>query len=209
MINLLPPKHKVTTRIARSNTILRRYVELIIISMVVIATSLFAAYYFLQRQQQNVRSTLETNQKKVAELEPVQKEAEELSATVNTISGLFSQNVKFSEMLTKIGGTMPPGTVLTGLQFSIENTDAPLVISAELENEERAAVLRNNLIASGLFKDVTIKTIVLNEEKPAAQQNSNTEAQAAPASNTATTLNKYRYTVAIEALLLTNSGEKK
>lgn len=200
MINLLPPKRLLDMRIARSNTVLRRYVELVVFSILIIFVALAAAYYLLNRQQQNVKSTLETNQQKVAELEPVQKDAEELSATVNTISGLLSSNVKFSEMLTKIGGTMPAGAVLTGLQFSIENTNAPFVISAEVESEERAAVLRNNLLASGLFKSVDIKMISLIEEEGEAAQPSTEAAPAAPA-------RAYRYTTTIDTYLKDVGGE--
>lgn len=201
MINLLPPKRLLDMRIARSNTVLRRYIELVVFSILIIFVALAAAYYLLSRQQQSVKSTLETNQQKVAELEPVQKDAEELSATVNTISGLLSSNVKFSEMLTKIGGTMPAGTVLTGLQFSIENTNAPFVISAEVESEERAAVLRNNLLASGLFKSVDIKTISLIEEEGEAAQPGTEAAPAAPART-------YRYTTTIDTYLKDVGGER-
>lgn len=208
MINLLPPKRLLDIKTARGNTVLRRYVELVIFGMIILAVAVTASYYFLHRQQQNVKTTLQADQQKVQELQPIQKEAEELSATVNTISGLLSRNVKFSEMLTKIGGVMPNGAVLTGLQFSIEDLDSPLVISAQVEDEARAAVLRNNLIASGLFSSADIKTISLleDEEEDEAAAPAQPPAEGTPAPASAP--NPYRYSTTISAYFKAPSEAK-
>lgn len=199
MINLLPPERHLNMRIARNNTILRRYLELVLISLVVISASVVGAYYFLYIQKQNVEKTVAINRQKVKELEPVQKQAEQLSVTINTIAGLMSKNIKFSEMLTQIGGVMPSGSSLTGLQFSLEDTSSPLVVSAQVQTEERAAVLRNNLANSTLFKDATIVTITeIKQEESTASD---------PA--TPVLENPYRYTVTINAFFKDGIGTKK
>lgn len=185
-------------RLARSNTIIRRYLELILISILVLIITIVVAQYFLSSQQKNTQAVLQINQNKVKELEPIQKEAEQLSATVNTISGLLSKNVKFSDMLTQIGGLMPPGSVLTGLQFSIEDLKAPLVISAQVEDEQKAAILRNNLANSALFSKVEIKTITTIEPE------SNDPAVQLEALN-----NPYKYTTLINAYFKDSAVEQK
>lgn len=195
MINLLPPKRLLNLRIARANTILRRYIELALISLMLLAAALAVSYYFLHARQQNVQATLDINQEKLKKLEPVQAEAQQLSTTINTIAGLQSRNVRFSQMLTKIGGAMPNGAVLTGLQFSLENATAPFVISAEVENEELAAVLRNNLLAIGLFNSATIKKITLLDDTKVAPVDG---AESSPQSDAAKT---YRYTTTIDTYL--------
>jgi Tfp pilus assembly protein PilN len=204
MINLIPPKRLINMRIARSNTVLRRYIELLLMSAALVVLALVVSYYFLNHRQKNVQATLDIEQKKAQQLEPVQKDAQQLSATINMIAGLQSRNVKFSQMLTTIGGAMPNGTVLTGLQFSLENVDAPFVISAEVENESLAAVLRNNLLAVGLFKTVTIKNITLLEkvEDTSQQPTQSTDTQAEtteqPASQPKPPASPYRYTTTID-----------
>lgn len=203
MINLLPPKKLLDMRIARNNTILRRYLHLAAISFVVIAASLAAAYYFLNTQYQNAKKVTDITQQKVVKLEPVQKKAEQLSATINTIAGLFSQNIKFSETLVSIGSVMPDGSVLTGLQFSVQDLDSPLVVSAQVESEERAAVLRNNLASSPLFKSAEIKSIVeiKEDESVEAPTSSDQPAQAPPQ-------NSYKYTTIISAHFKDKSGAR-
>lgn len=165
MINLLPPGRVLNIRLARSNTILRRYIELIIVGSLVLLAAILVARYFFGVQNDNIQRTVDLNNAKIASLQPVQKQAEELSATVNTISGLLSRNVKFSDMLTQIGGIMPPGSVLTGLKFSLEDVEAPLVVSAQVDNEQKAAVLRNNLAASSLFEKAELKNITKIEDE--------------------------------------------
>ena len=164
MINLLPPKRVLNIKTARNNTVLKRYIELTIIGMLIIIAGAVLAYALFTTEKENVQKTVDLNQQKISKLEPVQKQAEELSATVNTISGLLSRNIKFSEMLTNIGGVMPDGSVLTGLQFSIQDIKSPLVVSAQVDNEQKAAVLRNNLAGSELFEKADIQSITKNEE---------------------------------------------
>jgi Tfp pilus assembly protein PilN len=188
-------------RIARSNTILRRYLELALISLVVIAGAVAGAYYFLNSQQTSTGQTLAVDQKKVKELEPVQKQAEDLSATINTIAGLMSRNVTFSDMLTQIGGIMPSGSVLTGLQFSLEDLKSPLIVSAQVESEERAAVLRNNLAGSVLFKSAEIKIIAEIKEKESSTTTDSTA--------TSVKQSPYKYTTTINAYFKESTGVKK
>lgn len=188
MINLLPPDKLAEIRYARSNTVLRRYIELLIVCVILLLASFAGAQYFLSVQESNSKETLDINKAQVAKLEPVQKEAEQLSATVNTIASLQSRNIKFSDMLVSIGGVMPEGSVLTGLQFSIENLESPLVISARVDNEQTAAILRNNLAHSELFTKAEIQMITALEEEK-------TDSESA----TAVPESRYKYTASINA----------
>ena len=198
MINLLPPGRVLNIRLARSNTILRRYVELIIVGSLVLLAAILVARYFFGVQNDNIQRTVDLNNAKIASLQPVQKQAEELSATVNTISGLLSRNVKFSDMLTQIGGIMPPGSVLTGLKFSLEDVEAPLVVSAQVDNEQKAAVLRNNLAASSLFEKAELKNITKIEDETSTTTPTN-PSTGPSASGTTQPVRAYKFTTVINA----------
>ncbi len=198
MINLLPPGRVLNIRLARSNTILRRYIELIIVGSLVLLAAILVARYFFGVQNDNIQRTVDLNNAKIASLQPVQKQAEELSATVNTISGLLSRNVKFSDMLTQIGGIMPPGSVLTGLKFSLEDVEAPLVVSAQVDNEQKAAVLRNNLAASSLFEKAELKNITKIEDETSTTTPTN-PSTGPSASGTTQPVSAYKFTTVINA----------
>lgn len=203
MINLLPPQRLANLRLARSNTILRRYIELVIISVIILLAAVALAYYFLHDQQVNTRQTVELNQQKITQLEPFQKQAQQLSLTVNTIAGLMAHNVKFSEMLTQVGGVTPSGAVLTGLQFSIEDLKSPLIISAQVDTEQKAAILRNNLAGSTLFSKAEIQSITqtgASGTTSSVPNNSDTTAGAGVASTS-----PYKFTTVINAYFKNNT----
>ncbi|MBP9738559.1 PilN domain-containing protein [Candidatus Saccharibacteria bacterium] len=204
MINLLPPQQLANIRIARSNTLLRRYIELLLLALLIIITALTVAYYFMNVQQSNVQQVVDTDQAKISELEPVQKQAEQLSATVNTIAGLLSRDVVFSDMLVQIGGLMPQGAVLTGLQFSIEDFKSPLIISAQVDTEEKAAVLLKNLQGSDLFQSAEIKTIDQTEKEDTSTSTS-TLTPTTSATAPVVADSPYKYTTVINAYFKQNS----
>lgn len=205
MINLLPPTRLANLKVARSNTILRRYVELTLMSIALLALATIFGYYFLNSQRTDTQKTVEVNQSKVAELQPVQKQAEQLSGTINTVTGLLAHNVKFSDMLKQIGGVMPQGSVLTGLQFSIEDLKSPLVISAQVDTEQKAAVLRNNLAASELFSRADIQSI--SQIGATGTTNSVPSNDSAPGQDSET--GPYKFNTVINAYLKSSTGVSK
>lgn len=163
MINLLPPTRLLDIKTARNNTVLRRYIELLLLSMVIIGLAVAASYYFLDSRRNDVQSSLEANKKTINELKKTQDQAQGLSTTINTVAKLLAQNIKFSEVLTKIGNVMPEGASLTNVQFEADELNAPLIVTVDMVNEERGAVLRNNLAKSELFQDAKIKSIIAIE----------------------------------------------
>ena len=208
MINLLPPQKLANIRIARANTTLRRYIELLLLALFVIAASILAAYYLLRIQQANVQTVADTNKATIAQLEPVQKQAEQLSETINTIASISSRDVTFSNMLVNIGGLMPDGTVLTGLQVSVEDFSSPLVITAEVDNEAKGAVLLNNIKSSDIFKDAEIQSITKIDTTDQTSSTSTSTTTPTPSTDT-TPVSPYTYTVVINAHFKQAKGQKQ
>lgn len=214
MINLLPPQKLANIRIARANTTLRRYIELLLLALLVVVAAIIAAHYLLRAQQANVESVAEANKATIAELEPVQKQAEQLSETINTIATISSRDVQFSEMLVKIGGLMPGGAVLTGLQVSVDDFSSPLVITAEVDNEAKGAILLNNIKSSDIFKDAELKSITKIETETDTTSATATSTTTDPAATPATTTepvpeSPYRYTVVIDAYFKQAKEQKR
>lgn len=202
MINLLPPKNRLAIETAKKNTILRRYLELALLGVSVLAVLIVGSYYFLELQDRNTQKTLDLNQQKLDQLEPVQDEAKQLSLTINTIAALFSREVDFSNMLTQIGQLMPPNAILTNLEIDSSIKDSPLNISAQVDTEEKAAVLRNNLEKSDLFdkaKIISIEKISIEDTTASADSGADKED---PVDS------PYRFTVQIEAYFSDTGGKK-
>lgn len=202
MINLLPPQKLSNIRIARNNTVLRRYIELLVGALIIIILALIGSYYYMDQQRENVQLVIDADNAKIVELKPVQDEAERLSETINTIANISSRDVTFSSMLVQIGGLMPAGAVLTGLQFSVEDFSSPLIISAQVDTESKAAILLNNIQSSDLFEKAQIKSIsqIETEESTTAPTSTTpTDGTTAPAPTTPEPASPYKFTVVIDA----------
>ncbi len=110
-------------------------------------------------------------------------------------------------MLTQIGNITPPGAVLTGLQFSIEDLKLPLVISAQVDSEQKAAVLRNNLAGSSLFSKADIQTI--SQIGASGSTNSVPSNSQSSSGSTDIATGPYKYTTVINAYFKATTGVKK
>ena len=67
MINLLPPKRVFGIKVARNNTILRRYLELSLMAMLFLCATVLIAHYFIHQQNVNTRTAIELEEVKLKE----------------------------------------------------------------------------------------------------------------------------------------------
>lgn len=190
MINLLSTKRLNDIRTAKSNTILSRYIKLIIFSALILVAIVLGAYYFLSIQHDRASEAKQIDEKQVGELEPYHEKAKQLASTVSTIANVMSTDVEFSSMLTQIGELMPTGAALTGLQLSTEDLSAPLIVSAHIDNEQRSVVLLNNLNQSDLFDRAQIRNIQLLEAENESSK-------------------QYNYLVTLDVFMAERSEDKK
>lgn len=201
MINLLPPRERIDIELSKKNSVLRRYVELLLLAVLIVFVVIAGSLYYLKQQENNTRQSLELNSEKMKELEASQEEAQQLSTTINTIAALLSRDLTFSAMLKDIGTLMPSGAVLSGLELSGTDTKAPLIVSARIENEQVAAVLRNNLANSELFDKAEIVSITkVGTENDSSSSSSSQNSQVD---------DKYKYTTLINAYFSTKSEAKQ
>lgn len=165
MINLLPPKQRLEIRTAKQNSLLRRYLELSIVGVMVLTLLIIGSHYYLSMQERNSKKTVELNQDKIKELQSIEADAEDLSTTLQLIATIISGDVKFSTMLTEIGSLMPPKSVLTGLELTNIDEKTPLLITAAIDQEEKAAILKNNLETSSLFERAYVRRIYTTDSQ--------------------------------------------
>lgn len=132
MINLLPPDVKQEIVYGRKNSILFRWILAILLVIVGIAImSLFGQFYITNNvhSQQKV-AKLAQDRMAAQNLDATKKELQTLSDNVKTIVQILSKQLLFSKMLTKIGGIIPPGTVLSDITLSTTDTAIDLSVSA-------------------------------------------------------------------------------
>lgn len=201
MINLLSPQRLVNMKTARTNTVLLLYIRLAILSVLIIGVIIAGSYYFLDLQHKRATETVELDKERVAELESYHVEAQQLSSTVNAIAAVMSEEFIFSDMLKHIGTLMPRGAALTGLELSAENLEAPLVVRAQIDTEQRAIVLLNNLEQSDMFERAQVRTIQMIEDEEETSSRSSSRERSDNA-------HRYRYVATLDVYMKQSETKK-
>lgn len=163
MINLLPPEQKQAIKFGRINLVLMQYIILAIITIVALLGIVVIGAQKLSSVQTEIRSEVKSGQTEVDSLKGYHDQANQISSQIETLSKLFAQEIKFSQLLTSIGGVMPNGSALTQLSLNEDRT-LPILLTAQVESEETAAVLRKNLEESDIFDKADIVSLSAQED---------------------------------------------
>ncbi len=159
MINLLPPRIKEARRFGRHNITLLSYILTIAaIGLVSIGIILFNMRY-VSDDEKRLKAEMSSRDAETKKLEAGQKEVENIAAQLKTIDKLYSGEVKFSELVPKIGGLLPKGAVLSTLSL-VGGKNSPLQLNVNLETQNLAAVFQQNLVNSELFSAADISSII-------------------------------------------------
>lgn len=163
MINLLPNDLKEDRAFGRRNLTLRNYTVLLVLIGICSTAVMFFNSRLIAADENNLRSEISEKQAKVAELTKTQTELTKLAADLKTIDQLYDGEIIFSELIPKIGGLLPGGTVLNGLILA-GGADDPINLEIDMERQELAAVFQQNLVNSDLFEAADIVSITSKGE---------------------------------------------
>ncbi len=171
MINLLPPAMMEARRYGRRSVILVRYSLVIaLIGICSIGVFLFNMHY-VNEDEARLRAEMKLQDERAASLEAGQKIVEKSASQLKTIDKLYSGEVKFSELIPKIGSLLPNGAVLNSLTLTGGKAN-PLQLDVDLESQDLAAVFQQNLVHSDLFQAADISAIVTKGDSPKPGQKS-------------------------------------
>lgn len=145
MINLLPPEVKTSIAYARRNTLLRKWATGILICTICIVCVVMAGYLYLQNSAKSyARQVDQGNQGlKTQNLEATQKEVQDLTDSLKLVVQVLQREVLFSKLLTRIGATLPNGSILTNL--SINKIQGGLDLQAAAVDYQTATQVQVNL----------------------------------------------------------------
>ncbi|HEX4774406.1 MAG TPA: hypothetical protein VH234_02730 [Candidatus Saccharimonadales bacterium] len=145
MINLLPPDLRNGYRYGRRNVVLRRWVAMCLVAFV--GLGLLSTYGLLNLHQ----STATYNNKITAANNTLQKEKfaqteaqiKDIGSTFKLVTQVLKQEVLFSQLITRLAKTIPPGAKLNGLNIS--QTQGAINITAVAADYSTATQVQVNL----------------------------------------------------------------
>ncbi len=158
MINLLSDQRKDDIRAARANIILVRYSAIILLAILFIAGSLYVSYSLLQVTKSSNEAIIESNDTKADIYSDTKAEVDALSAKLSDASGVLNQEVRYSQVLVKLGQLTPAGTILDKLTLTTANfSGTPTEITAYAKSTSEASTLQSQFQGSPLFTQVTLQ----------------------------------------------------
>lgn len=145
MINLLPADYGASLRSSHLNTIARRWLIAALLACSGLVLILAVGWIYINQQNKNLAHNIDTvnQQLQAQDLAGTQKKAKEITNNIKIINQVLSREIRFSGLITQIGSTMPPGTVLSGLTLS--KVDGGLDLSATARDYTSAAQIAVNL----------------------------------------------------------------
>lgn len=165
MINLLATDRKEEIKAARVNVILMRYMGIILLSQLFIGGALFVTYTVLTATLTSAESIISTNDIKADVYSETRQQVEGLSAKLNGAKVALDQEVRYSQVLVKMGQLMPTGTVLGDLTLNTASFNGqPVDVKAYAKSTNEAGLLQTNFQGSPLFSNVEIKSTEANQE---------------------------------------------
>jgi hypothetical protein len=169
VINLLPDNSKSARRYATLNRKIGNYLVLVGLIITLLCGAYGYGYITLTKERTDVEASIAAKSAELTDLEALSNEAQGISDTISTAATLLNREIRFSELIQKIGSVMPEGAKLNGLSLTGDKTH-PLEIQAVLETPEQAGILQNNLLTLDIFEaadiqDVQTTTVVDEQTK--------------------------------------------
>lgn len=158
MINLLPDSIRQERRFGRLNVFLFKQVIGIGAVAALAVGFMLSGLQLVKNDEQEIANSIETLTAQYQELSDAELEAKDVNQRLASINTLFEREVKFSDLLQEIAGSIPLNTRLKSLSLTGDKSE-PLQIVAEVARQDLAAVLQKSLVDSEVFEAADILSI--------------------------------------------------
>lgn len=156
MINLLPDAKKASLRSARANTILGRYIIVLIGALLFIGGVIFVSYNSLELSEKSALSQLGSGTSQAADATRDAK----ISATIQSTTSA-------SQVLNTVSSALPSGIVMKSIAVQPQQSTEPIVMTLYGKVGTQASELSQQLETTGVFSDVKITSTQNNsKERP-------------------------------------------
>lgn len=159
MINLLPPEEKKQLQAARSNTLLIRYNILLATVVAFMGIAVAVTYVYLNSTQQNAQTTINQNDAKVSQYDPIKAEATEFRQHLVTAKQILDNEVTYSKVILEISQLIPSGVILQNLALDSQTFGTETTLVAEAKTYQDAIALKESFSKSPLFANVHFQSI--------------------------------------------------
>lgn len=161
MINLLPEEIRTEIVYGRRNWWLMQRLVAVVCVMFITAGFGIAGAVYSNHIQNDVQNSIADNKNKLENPRwaKVKSQNKDLNDQVGAITALLKQEVKFSEVIRSIAGSLPQGSVLSGGLALTPNQSGAISLTVRTKSQDMTASLVSALTKSN---GTPFKTAVIN-----------------------------------------------
>lgn len=162
MINLLSPTSKRTIRAARLNVILRTYFVLSLFVLAGMGAIYGVGFYLVANEKAVAEKARASGELQLAQYAGATKQAETYKANLAVVKQILTNEIVYSEFLTRTAAALPANTILSNLTLSTAVKPGTKVGATNLEARAKSyddvLKLKEYLEKSGIFTNVSLVT---------------------------------------------------
>lgn len=158
MINILPPEIKQQLSYARRNTKLLRQLLVSFAVATLLAGLMWLSFWYVNKQTLDYQAALGHRQADREAYKDVELKVQTMQSNLGLIEKLLNEKTKYSALLDDLAATLPSGSYINHLSLT-GNEKEPLELLITVDSFNKAAELRNSLIASARIKSADIQSV--------------------------------------------------
>lgn len=162
MISLLPPEYKQNFLYAKKNSVLRKWIIVLSLSLIGCVLIIAGGYIYLDHTIKNEDKRVQAGFQALQDddLEGTKTRLEEISSNTKLIVQVLSKEILFSKLIKQLGASLPANTTLK--QIQIDGIDNGITLSAIAKDIDSAAQIQTNLAdpENKIFEKADIESIV-------------------------------------------------
>ncbi|NCU37782.1 hypothetical protein EOL96_01820 [Candidatus Saccharibacteria bacterium] len=164
MINLLPSEDRKQLAAARTNTLFRRYVFLLVIVVATLIVEMGGVYLFINTDIARNEAIIAENKVKTEDYRQVEIQAAKFRSDLATAEFILNKQIPYTKLILGVARVLPDGARLDSLALNPELFGEPTTLVVRTESSALALEVKSRLQTSSMFSDVSFQTLARNEE---------------------------------------------
>lgn len=170
MINLLAPSDRRELAAARTNTILFRYVLLLIVVIAFLCLEMVAMYFVVNTEKLRNEQIITENEQKATQYADTKKEADTFRSNLSTAKYILGKQVPHTALILTLANNLPADTVLDKIAIDPTTFGTPTILTVKMKSYDQAIKVKTALQQTifekkPLFSSVSFQSVAAADAK--------------------------------------------
>lgn len=163
MINLLAPNDRKQLTAARTNSLLRRYVFLLTLTIGVLMVEMAGVYVLLGIDKARNEMAIQESEARTADYAETKMQAAVFKSNLATAKFILDKQVDYTALIIGVANALPNDAVIDTLALNPEAFGSPTTLTIHTSSYSSAIEVKARLQESPLFSDVSFQSVAADD----------------------------------------------